>query len=234
MGQKSNYLAGQVLISRKYFSRLYACFQKMLVDQGEHLGSTTREVVKNMITEHEFDAVFDALGLTLHYDVYGNVINITVEEESQGVSYEHIVLPAIAEVVLDGSYLQMGNEDGTATKYSFNNGICTIETSEYLFPSVTLFVVVKNIYSSYFMGPDVSVCGAFTDMKQAQKRLKSVASDLREYVQNNISLCRFVGDIEMVESDTTFTLFERGAKHPLANVVIHKTNGTMTEEEKNG
>ena len=235
MRQRSDYLAGQILISRKSFGQLFDCLRKMLFDQKEHLGSATREMVLNEVIEQKLDAAFEALGLTLHYDIYGNIANVTVEVENQDISYEHIVLPAIAEVVLDGSYLQVGNEDGTATKYCFNDGVCTVETSEYLFPSTAVFVVVKHIYSNYFMGPDVKVCGAFTDMKQAKKCLKIVASNLHEHIKNSAAKYRFVSGIEVLEADNSFILTESGSsvKHPIADVVIHRTNGIVLEDTNN-
>ena len=239
MGQIANYLAGQILISRKNFDQLFASLRKMLFDQKDHFGSTTRERVMDKLIDQKLDAAFEALGLTLHHDIYGNIINITVEAEDRDRSYEHLVLPAIAEVVLDGSYLQIGNEDGTATKYGFNNGICTIETSEYLFPSTNLYVVVKHIYSDYYMGPDVQICGVYPDMQQAKKRFKGACSELRQFIRDNAS--HFTSDIEMIETDTTFILIESEGRtaehlnaHPIADVVIHKANGMLAEEGTNG
>lgn len=120
MGQIADYLTGQVLIARGSFPRLITCLRNMCEsDLKVHLGSNVCRLVTNSLNTNSLDAAFKALGLTLHYDIYGNIRNITVEIDDLDRSYEHLVLPAIAEVVLDGSYMQMTNDNGTATKYAF-------------------------------------------------------------------------------------------------------------------
>lgn len=234
MGQIADYLTGQVLIARGSFPQLATCLRNMCSsDEKVHLGSNVCKLVISSLDNNRLYDAFDALGLTLDYDIYGNIRNITVEPDEFDQSYEHIVLPAIAAVVLDGSYMQMANSDGSEIKYTFLDGICTIESSTNLFPSTDMFVVVKHIYSDYPMGPDVQICGVYPDMQQAKKCFKNTCSGLRQYIRNNAN--HFAGDVEMVETDTTFTLHEGKYHntHPIADAVIHKANGLMPKEDTN-
>lgn len=229
MGNIADYLCSEVRIKKENFGKLEHLLRNMCLDpkQNIHLGRIIcKKVLLELGKKDGIETAIETLGMEVHYDEEGNIGNIKVGFEEFDDSYEHIMLPAIAEVVEDGSYLQMVDESANTTQYLFEGGKCIAESGKTVFPSDIVYAVVKHAHGNFGIGAEIQVCGAYTSLHKARERLKAEGARIKDLIERNGE--KF-GNSNVVyfENINVWTASNKvdGKHFPIVDICIHTTNG---------